>query len=213
MKEVIELKIEENESTRQLKSGDEIYFSPASSKALYNQIGVIKHLSGQLCVIDSQLFCEQVSYSVIGQGTKLNLYREFKKEELISIGSVTTRYFEQVKKGDWKIEKELASNTSKTVVSNIILSDKGKDFLVLGLKPLSMDDKWFLYFDNNILHGIRSWTGHEVFKCHFNFHNTQWTINRVEISDDWLETLETKMSTIESLIKTRLSTMTKLEVE
>lgn len=213
MKEIIKVKTKENDSTRQLKSGDKMYFSPTTSTALFNQIGVISDMKDGFCTMDSQLFCENVSYNVIGQGTELNIYKKWKREELISTGNVVSRYFEPTKKEDWKIEKELTEGNSKTVTTNILLSDKEKKFLELGLKPLSMDDKWFFYFDENILHGIRSWTGQEVFLCYFKVTGNDWTIDKLIISDDWNEPIQSKKSTVESLIKSRLSVKHKLGLE
>jgi hypothetical protein len=213
MKEIIKVKIKENDSTRQFKIGDKVYFSPTTSTALFNQIGVISNMKDGLCTMDSQLFCEDVPYNVIGQGTELNIYKKWKREELMSTGNVVSRYFEPTKKEDWKIEKELTEDNSKAVTTNILFSDKEKKFLELGLKPLSMDDKWFFYFDENILHGIRSWTGQEVFQCHFKVNGNQWTIDKLIVSDDWNEPIQAKKNIVESLIKSQLSTKDKLGIE
>jgi hypothetical protein len=213
MKEIIKVEIKENDSTRQLKSGDKMYFSPTTSTALFNQIGVISDMKDGFCTMDSQLFYEKVPYHVIGQGTELNIYKKWKREELISTGNVVSRYFEQIKKDDWKIEKELTEDNSKTVTTNILFSDKEKKFLELGLKPLSMEDKWFLYFGEDILHGIRSWTGQEVFQCYFKVHDNQWTIDKLIVSDDWIEPIQAKKNTVESLIKSQLLTKEKLGME
>jgi hypothetical protein len=213
MKEIIEFKIKENDFTQQLQSGDKLYFSPAVSTGLFNHIGIIKDKVVERCVVESQLFYENVSYNYIGQATQVNIYRKFKREEAISTGSIVSRYFEQVEKGDWKIEQELSEDNSKSITANILLSEKEKSFIEFGLKPLSMDDKWFLYFTNTKLHGIRSWTGQEVFQCHFEARDTQWVINKIQISDDWNETIEVKKSIIESLIKARLTVMKNLDLD
>jgi hypothetical protein len=36
-----------------------------------------------------------------------------------------------------------------------------------GLLPQDMDDKWFIYCQNNVLHFHRSWTGHEIYQLGF----------------------------------------------
>ena len=35
--------------------------------------------------------------------------------------------------------------------------------LKIGLIPKEMEDKWFIYYENDWLHFHRSWTGHEIF--------------------------------------------------
>jgi hypothetical protein len=167
MKEIIKIRIRENDSARELKIGDKMLFSPITSTALFNQMALISDRSDGFCTMDSQLFYENVSYKDIGQGTELNIYKKFKREELMATGDVVSRHFEQIQKGDWKIEKELIEGNPESIATSILLSDEDKKFIELGLKPLSMDDRWFFYSADNTLHGIRSWTGLEVFKCRF----------------------------------------------
>ena len=39
-----------------------------------------------------------------------------------------------------------------------------------GFLPLEMDDRWVIYFEENILYLHRSWNGHCIFKIHFRSH-------------------------------------------
>lgn len=39
--------------------------------------------------------------------------------------------------------------------------------LKLGFLPREMDDKWFIYFENNTLHFHRSWTGVCIYQVFF----------------------------------------------
>lgn len=36
-----------------------------------------------------------------------------------------------------------------------------------GLVPRDMDDRWFMFFENDSLHIFRSWTGYQIFALHF----------------------------------------------
>lgn len=54
--------------------------------------------------------------------------------------------------------------------------------LKLGLIPNEMEDKWFVYFENNSIHFHRSWTGYEIFKANLNLNE-----NGCEISEFWVE--------------------------
>ncbi|WP_203294398.1 hypothetical protein [Maricaulis parjimensis] len=41
------------------------------------------------------------------------------------------------------------------------------DSIRQGFLPGQMEDKWFIFFENNVLHFYRSWTGVGVFKVEF----------------------------------------------
>jgi len=40
--------------------------------------------------------------------------------------------------------------------------------LTLGLIPQQMEDKWFIYYENEWLYFHRSWTGHGMYKAKLN---------------------------------------------
>jgi hypothetical protein len=46
-----------------------------------------------------------------------------------------------------------------TVLLNRTFAKDRATLLKLGFLPLTMEDKWFIYFENNTLHFHRSWTG------------------------------------------------------
>ena len=41
------------------------------------------------------------------------------------------------------------------------------DLIRFGFIPDVMEDKWFIFFENQMLHLHRSWTGYEVLRAHF----------------------------------------------
>ena len=46
---------------------------------------------------------------------------------------------------------------------NLTLSDVQADNMMLGHKPSSMDDKWFVYSEGGWVYFLRSWTGTPIF--------------------------------------------------
>ena len=51
------------------------------------------------------------------------------------------------------------------------LSSAGVEGLLRGFKPLSMDDKWFFFAEDGIVHMHRSWTGEEIFSFQIRPHD------------------------------------------
>ena len=47
----------------------------------------------------------------------------------------------------------------------LIFSEGQYEILKKGLIPEEMEDKWFIYFENNWLYFHRSWTGYGIFKA------------------------------------------------
>ena len=66
-----------------------------------------------------------------------------------------------VKKSDWKT-LEMPGQTAKFVI-NMTLNDDEKECLKEGHKPQEMEDKWFMYYEDNKLFIHRSWTGYCIY--------------------------------------------------
>ncbi len=88
---------------------------------------------------------------------------------------------------------------------SIWLNDKQCKKLKLGLIPKEMEDKWFVYIDNEHLHMHRSWTGYEIFKAKFKaikkggLITELWVEQNNEIYADTKDSIV--ISTFEMLIK------------
>ena len=70
-----------------------------------------------------------------------------------------------IKPEDWKIE-EMPIETEK-FFSGRKLRPNEYSKLKMGLKPSSMDDKWFVYSQTDSVHFHRSWLGHCIFIARF----------------------------------------------
>jgi hypothetical protein len=53
--------------------------------------------------------------------------------------------------------------SSRPLPYSRLLSSAEVEGLLEGFKPLSMDDKWFFFAEERILHVHRSWTGEEIY--------------------------------------------------
>ena len=66
-----------------------------------------------------------------------------------------------VTKKDWKI-KPLPEEKEKLDYHNFF-GDADAEKIVHGFKPRDMDDKWFVYSEDDWVYFVRSWTGHHIF--------------------------------------------------
>ena len=66
-----------------------------------------------------------------------------------------------VKKNDWKT-KPLPKNKIDLGYENFFW-DSDAEKILSGFKPGSMDDKWFVYSENEWVYFVRSWTGKHIF--------------------------------------------------
>lgn len=54
-----------------------------------------------------------------------------------------------------------------SVALDRVFSKDEAALLKLGFVPQEMQDKWFIYFENNVLHFHRSWTGYCMYQVSF----------------------------------------------
>ncbi len=87
-----------------------------------------------------------------------------------------------VKKSDWKTiplpEKRVKVTFERT------FSNEESDRLKAGLIPEEMEDKWFIYFENETLFFHRSWTGYCIYQVRFAQDENGFRAVSVEINRD-----------------------------
>ena len=64
--------------------------------------------------------------------------------------------------------KTIPMTIPKKIVVDILLTEIQFQKLKLGSIPFEMEDKWFIYFENEYLHIHSSWTGFEIYKAKVN---------------------------------------------
>lgn len=65
-----------------------------------------------------------------------------------------------------------------------IWTDDEMAHIRFGLLPVSMDDKWFMFMEDNHLHLHRSWTGHGIYEAEFVRHESGHRIRRAVVTND-----------------------------
>ena len=69
-----------------------------------------------------------------------------------------------------------------------------------GLFPLDMDDKWFVFLENNILYFHRSWTGQCIYQAQFKVENNLYKASEVWVNRDASQYKETNNKYDEKLL-------------
>ena len=76
-----------------------------------------------------------------------------------------SRQHQKVKKADWKTKPMHSDNTILSVHREFTCSEFKE--LQKGILPQQMEDKWFIYFEDNCLYFHRSWTGYCIYVAKF----------------------------------------------
>jgi len=71
-----------------------------------------------------------------------------------------------------------------TIVIDRVFSSAEMDRIRMGLIPEQMEDKWFTYFDNDVLYFHRSWTGMCMYQAHFVKEGESYRITTAEVNRD-----------------------------
>ena len=71
----------------------------------------------------------------------------------------------RVKRPDWKLFP--LPERFSTIPLDQTYSDAESDLIMAGFLPREMEDKWFLFFENDTLFIHRSWTGYCIYQVHF----------------------------------------------
>lgn len=83
-------------------------------------------------------------------------------------------------RGDWKTRPMPAARTDLPLA--LAFSHQDMVGIWRGTQPEAMEEKWFAYFEDNVLHLHRSWTGFCVFRVHFEPTVQGWCTTHVEAS-------------------------------
>jgi hypothetical protein len=73
---------------------------------------------------------------------------------------------------------------SKTIETNLEYPHNGSKMEGAGYKAKCMEDKWDIYFWNEIMYLTRSWTGEVIYKAHTTVSATNFTIRKIEYSQN-----------------------------
>ena len=83
---------------------------------------------------------------------------------------------------DWNTKPLSAKRTSISLDRSF--SQAEMDRIKQGLIPAQMEDKWFIYFDNNTLYLHRSWTGYCIYVVRFSDKGDSWHMTEADVNRD-----------------------------
>lgn len=88
-------------------------------------------------------------------------------------------------RGDWK--KHPMAATLLALEVHGIFSTQEMTRIWRGYVPLCQEEKWFVYYEDDVLHAYRSWTGWAFFRIYFQRDGTRWSIRRCEVTQHPLD--------------------------
>lgn len=84
------------------------------------------------------------------------------------------------RRGDW--QSKFMPATRITLPLETRYSPQEMATIIRGCLPESQDDKWFVFYEDGVLHCHRSWTGICIFRVHFKPSEGAWQAWQVEIN-------------------------------
>jgi hypothetical protein len=93
-------------------------------------------------------------------------------------------------RGDWKTEPMPSS--SKLIKVNEVYTRADFDYIMAGVIPREMEDKWFVFYEEPWLYVHRSWTGYCIFKVQFEVLEEIVGISEVWVNRDTAQYTETE---------------------
>lgn len=88
-------------------------------------------------------------------------------------------------RGDWKKHPMAATRLALDVQG--IFSTQEMARVWRGHVPQCQEEKWFVYYEDDVLHAYRSWTGWAFFRIYFQRDGTRWSIRRCEVTQHPLD--------------------------
>lgn len=161
-----------------------IYLQPAGQvgpKLIGGQ--VVERVDKNVLRLSTQMYHAGMPFSQMNTGTRVVLYQDYKRTNTIGNGLVRRKYFQPAQRKDWKIIEEIHQDNSDEIGIAWECSATEKEYLAQGLTPLEMEEKWFVYCENDQIHYFRSWTGIEIFRGQFEqIGPDRWTLSKAWIS-------------------------------
>lgn len=96
---------------------------------------------------------------------------------------------------------------------NRVLSDMEYRALKQGFKPRDMDDRWFLYVQDDWLYLHRSWTGHCIFKVKVEYIHDNYTLSTLHLNRNPQQYKSTNADTDKQELNSVLNTFIALNAE
>lgn len=166
--------------------------------------GSLISIESNILKLNSQMYLEGIPLKEVNTGSNVAIFTNYRKEEFLGTGVVKSKYYIKSTKKNLKIQKSLDEDNCDLIKLNITLNKKERIAFDLGDTPLSNDDKWIMYVNDNVFHYHRTSTEIEVFRgeiINAKNSNEDWFITEILASREWKSSIEEKKQLISSLIK------------
>lgn len=207
MKEATEIEVltSDPQHLDKMKKGATLYFARPENPVNRQSLGQITHVDNTRLQLSTHFFDNDNHKQTTKIGDSLLLFSNQAEGGYLGKAYVMRCFFMPVTRNDWKVKKLITPANAQPIDFEVNISTKAKAFLELGIYPLSMDHKWFMFCENNEFHFLRSWTGIEFYSGKFiEADNNQWCIAQVITTKTWEVDLTTKNEMFESLITWQL---------
>ena len=81
---------------------------------------------------------------------------------------------------DWN-NKPMSPENHYVILTNILLPSLAMERIRLGHIPGQMEDRWFMFCENNVIRYFRSWTGYNTFNAYIEEIDDNYHITKIEV--------------------------------
>lgn len=207
MKETLELEvISDHVSRENIAQGQALYYALTDSPLDYQHLGEVMESRDSWVKIDTFLFDESIPHSQVGAGVTIFIANNKKSSLPLAKAKITKRYFRRVIRDDWRDNHFLSSDNEELIDLEMIISDEQKTFFEYGMYPQSMDEKWFLFCEDDTFHFVHSWGSVEICKGDFvKIDEDQWKITAIKVEKNDEQDKAETTAYVKRLIESYLS--------
>ena len=183
MKETLELEIIGDQVSKEsIAQGQALYYALTDNPLDYQHLGEIIESRDSWVKIDTFLFDESIPHSQVGAGITIFIANNKKNSLPLAKAKITKRYFRRVARDDWGDNRFLSPDNEELIDLEMTISHEQKIFFEYGLYPQSMDEKWFLFCEDDTFHFVHSWGNVEVCKGDFvKIDEDHWKITAIKV--------------------------------
>lgn len=103
--------------------------------------------------------------------------------------------------GDWKT-KPMSPDNHYVISTEIAVPELAMERIRQGHIPREMEDKWFMYCENDVIRYFRSWTGYNIFSAYCEKREEGYAITKIEVDMEEYKTSPSQAKeALENLLK------------
>ncbi len=151
----------------------------------YTTASVVVSIEGNSILFETQDYYDRIPLKVANSGTKVSLY---KRLTFLADGVIEEKYYTKTCKNHFA-KIPLNDTNSSVVHLDFRFNALERQALLHGFSPLSMDDKLYVYTEDNRVHFYGSWEGDEIFSADLiEIADGVWGFENARIHKDYADT-------------------------